>query len=132
MQKAVVFLEGSADEDWRMAEQEVDQRLAKVSSLVEKGHKALSSAAGGMIEHELDDIRHIVAGWMSDKGGNDKHKEYVQDKKITVNQQVKAEHAKSPNKTAKTPKKEAPKKAVTKLKITGDKKAAAKRGGKKA
>ena len=121
------FSAGSADEDWHMAEQEIDQRLAKASGLVEKGHKALSSA-GGMIEHELDDIRHIVAGWLGDTSGNEKYKKSVQDKKTAVDKQVQAEPVKQ---IMKNPKKEAPKTTKAKVKTVGSKKTTTKRAAKK-
>ncbi len=121
------FSGGSAVEDWHMAEQEIDQRLAKASGLIGKGHKALSSA-GGMIEHELDDIRHIVAGWLDDTSGNEKHKKSVQNKKTAVDKQVQAEPVKQ---AMKSPKKEAPKKTTAKVKTVGGKKTTTKRAAKK-
>ncbi len=120
------FSGGSADEDWHMAEREIDQQLSKASGLVEKGQKAFVSA-GGMIEHELDDIRHIVAGWLDGKGDNTSHKKSAQGKKTTVGNRVGGEKVKPVQQTMKNQKKEPSRKAETKVKAISNKKAAARK-----
>lgn len=64
------FVGGSPEEDWHLAEQEIDRRLAAESGLVVKGRRALSSAATNL-EQELDSVKDIVARWLEGKGGAD-------------------------------------------------------------
>ena len=64
------FVGGSPEEDWHLAEQEIDQRLAAESGLVVKGRRALSSAASNL-EQELDGVKDVIARWLEGKGGAD-------------------------------------------------------------
>ncbi|ALP52739.1 hypothetical protein Tel_05995 [Candidatus Tenderia electrophaga] len=57
------FVGGSPEQDWCLAEQDVDQRLAQETGLVEKGRQALHSASAVM-EREFDDIKHVVGRWL--------------------------------------------------------------------
>lgn len=57
------FVGASPEQDWCLAEQEVDQRLAQETGLVEKGRQALHSASAVM-EREFDDIKQVVGHWL--------------------------------------------------------------------
>lgn len=64
------FVGGSPEEDWHLAEQEIDQRLAAESGLVVKGRRALSSATTNL-EQELDSVKDVITRWLEGKGGAD-------------------------------------------------------------
>jgi hypothetical protein len=57
------FMGGSSEEDWYVAEKEVDLRLAKEAGLVEKGRKVLTSATT-IVEKELDNIKNVIGSWI--------------------------------------------------------------------
>ena len=126
------FVGGSPDEDWRMAQQEVDQRLAQETGLVEKGRKVLTSATT-VIENEFDDIKHVVAGWVEGKpAAGGKKKKVVKKKKAAASKSSAAKIGAVPakKKTEKAGKKEEPKK-TTKVKKPAKKKTAGKKAAKK-
>ncbi len=93
------FVGGSAEDDWHMATQEIDQRLMQERGLVDKGHKALTSA-GTIIEHEIDDIKHVVADWFGGKVGAVEKKGVTKKKKVAKQPLDKVE-AKAPKESAK-------------------------------
>jgi hypothetical protein len=61
------FVGGSPEQDWLLAEQEVDERLLQESGLVTKGRRALTSATSS-VDQELARIKDVVTRWLEDKG----------------------------------------------------------------
>jgi hypothetical protein len=62
------FTGGSPEEDWLLAEQEIDERLLQQSGLLAKGRRALASAATSL-EQELANVKDTVTGWLGARGG---------------------------------------------------------------
>ncbi len=123
------FVGGSAEDDWHMATQEIDQRLAQETGLVDKGHKALSSA-GTIIEHEIDDIKHVVASWFEGKLSAVEKKVVAKKKKSAAKKSPIAEQ----EKVAKQPLDKTEEKALketAKVKPAAKKKASTKKAAKK-
>lgn len=65
------FQGGSAEEDWRTAEQEINARLAAEAGLVEKGRRWLASAADAA-ELELGNVKQVVSQWIEARRANAK------------------------------------------------------------
>lgn len=61
------FAGGSPEEDWVLAEREIDERLAQQSGLITKGRQALTSATSS-VEQELGSMRDIITRWLEDSG----------------------------------------------------------------
>jgi hypothetical protein len=61
------FVGGSPEEDWVLAEQEVDERLLQQAGLVTKGRRALISATSS-VEQELGSIKDVVTRWLEGEG----------------------------------------------------------------
>jgi hypothetical protein len=59
---------GSAEDDWRAAEQEVEERLAREAGLVEKGRKAVASVTS-TVEKDLVDLKQTITGWLDARLG---------------------------------------------------------------
>jgi hypothetical protein len=119
------FTAGSPEEDWILAEQEVDERLLQQSGLVRKGRRALTSATSN-VEQELGSIKDVVTRWLEGKGDGAKQpktrkatKKKVA-KKSAPGKKKQASVKKTPAK--KTKKKKATKKAESK-KVASKKKA---------
>lgn len=117
------FVGGSAKNDWLLAEQEIDQRLARESGLVSQGHQLLTSTAT-TLEQELGSVKDAVIHWLEDKGvvakkSKSKSKKASKKKKVTKKS--------APTKKPKEPKKKpAEKKKETEK--TGGKKTSDKKG----
>ena len=62
------FVGGSPEQDWVLAEQEVDERLLQQAGLVTKGRRALTSATSS-VEQELGSIKDLVTRWLEGEGG---------------------------------------------------------------
>jgi hypothetical protein len=62
------FVGGSAEDDWRAAEQEVEERLAREAGLVEKGRKAVASVTS-TVEKDLVDLKQTITGWLDARLG---------------------------------------------------------------
>jgi hypothetical protein len=111
-----------------MARQEIDQRLAQERGLVEKGHKALTSA-GTIIEHEIDDIKHVVASWFEGKASAGEKKVAAKKKKAAAKKSPVAEKEKIAKQLLDKAEEKALKKTA-KAKPTVKKKAATKKAAK--
>ena len=61
------FVGGSPEEDWVLAEQDVDERLLQQAGLVTKGRRAVTSATSS-VEQELGSIKVVVTRWLEGKG----------------------------------------------------------------
>ena len=61
------FVGGSPEEDWILAEQEVDERLLQQAGLVTKGRRALTSATSS-VEQEFGSIKDVVTRWLEGEG----------------------------------------------------------------
>ncbi|MGD8617240.1 MAG: DUF2934 domain-containing protein [Gammaproteobacteria bacterium] len=57
------FTGGSPEEDWLVAEQEIDEGLLQQSGLLTKGRSALASAATSL-EEELTNVKDTISGWL--------------------------------------------------------------------
>jgi Protein of unknown function (DUF2934) len=62
------FVGGSAEDNWRAAEDEVDERLAQEAGLVESGRKAVVSLASA-VERDLGSLKRMAAGWVEARLG---------------------------------------------------------------
>jgi hypothetical protein len=113
------FVGGSPEEDWLVAQKEVDELLAREVGLVVKGRKVLSTAIATM-EKEIHNIENVVASWLEEKQDPlSKKKKISVKKKVAIKKKMSA-----------TPKAIATKKGVVK-KTTSGKKATKKAMGKK-
>lgn len=61
------FATGNCDDDWFLAEQDVDALLAKQDGLLEKGRKNLESVSG-VAKQELTEVQNAVRQWLKTKG----------------------------------------------------------------
>lgn len=62
------FVSGSPEEDWLLAEQEIDERLVQQSGLVTKGRQAVTSATTN-VEQELGSMKAIITHWLEGNSG---------------------------------------------------------------
>ena len=60
------FSGGNVEEDWRLAEQEIDELLAKQKGLLEKSRKSIASVAG-IAEFELAEVKGAVRHWLDSR-----------------------------------------------------------------
>jgi len=60
------FTGGSADQDWILAEHQVDMQLAREAGLVVKGSKALASVTA-VVEQDLANSKRVVMRWLDRK-----------------------------------------------------------------
>jgi hypothetical protein len=105
------FVNGSPEEDWLLAEQEVDERLMRQSGLIGKGRRALSSAAT-WTEQELASFEDMVTHWLEEKPPvASKSKTQRSSRK-----EVTAKHSTSENKKAAPVKKTAKKTGIARTK----------------
>ena len=116
------FTGGSGEEDWRAAEKEIDERLAKEVGLVETGRKVLTSATV-IVEKELDSIKHVVASWLEGKKGSDTQKA----KKTASKKKVASKKSTTPKKTIKAAKEKPTNKKTAAVKKVSKKKAVKKK-----
>lgn len=138
------FVGGSAQQDWCEAEREIDAQLEQEAGLVEKGHRALTSA-NTIVEQEYDHIKHVVSDWIDTRFG-DSHQAHKGDSRkkggdrkgtsalaSSKNSNTKPKSPKATAKAAATkPAKQqaAPKKKESAIKPATSKKGAARKGKK--
>jgi hypothetical protein len=118
------FAGGYEHDDWHSAEKEVDERLEREAGLMEKGGKALASAAA-IAEKEFKSIKQLVTEWLEEKPGatlKSVKKAATKKKSATVGKKAAKAAAKSEPKEARkkpaTVKKAAVKKTVKKASVT--------------